>query len=94
MVGRFRAASSVTLGHLSKIAGGSSLHNPMHSFYSAFSSSSMSPPSKAVIYEQQGQPDQVARVVDLPEVELKENDVCIKMLAAPITPSDINRIEG
>ncbi|XP_011627368.2 probable trans-2-enoyl-CoA reductase, mitochondrial isoform X1 [Amborella trichopoda] len=94
MVGRFRAPSSVTLGHLSKIAGGSSLHKPMHSFYSACSSSCMSPPSKAVIYEQQGQPDQLTRVVDLPAVELKDNDVCIKMLAAPINPSDINKIEG
>ncbi|KAL4189415.1 hypothetical protein AMTRI_Chr08g206960 [Amborella trichopoda] len=94
MVGIFRAPSSVTLGHFSTIAGGSSLHKPMQSFCCAFSSSSMSPPSKAVIYEQQGQPDQVTRVVDLPAVELKENDVCIKMLAAPINPSDINRIEG
>lgn len=27
-------------------------------------------------------------------MELKANDVCVKMLAAPINPSDINRIEG
>ncbi|CAL9776687.1 unnamed protein product [Musa acuminata subsp. burmannicoides] len=54
----------------------------------------LSPPSKAVVYEQQGPPDQVTRVIDLPPVELKANDVCVKMLAAPINPSDINRIEG
>lgn len=33
-------------------------------------------------------------VINLPPVEVKENDVCVKMLAAPINPSDINRIEG
>ncbi|PKA65890.1 putative trans-2-enoyl-CoA reductase, mitochondrial [Apostasia shenzhenica] len=53
-----------------------------------------SPPSKAVVYEQHGAPDQVVRVVYLPPVELKENDVCVRMLASPINPSDINRIEG
>ncbi|KAF2283359.1 hypothetical protein GH714_003517 [Hevea brasiliensis] len=33
-------------------------------------------------------------VVEIPPVEMKANDVCVKMLAAPINPSDINRIEG
>ncbi|KAG7564607.1 Polyketide synthase enoylreductase domain [Arabidopsis suecica] len=33
-------------------------------------------------------------LVNLPPVEVKENDVCVKMIAAPINPSDINRIEG
>jgi trans-2-enoyl-CoA reductase len=56
--------------------------------------SSSCPPSRAVIYEEQGPPDKVTRLVDLPPVDLKENDVCVKMLAAPINPSDINRIEG
>ncbi|KAK6935966.1 Alcohol dehydrogenase-like, C-terminal [Dillenia turbinata] len=53
-----------------------------------------SPPSKAVVYDQQGPPDSVTRIVELPPVEIKENDVCVKMLASPINPSDINRIEG
>ncbi|PON62383.1 Alcohol dehydrogenase superfamily, zinc-type [Parasponia andersonii] len=57
-------------------------------------SAAMSPPSKAVVYEQQGPPDVVTRVIELPPVEVKENDVCVRMLAAPINPSDINRIEG
>ncbi|XP_077239620.1 enoyl-[acyl-carrier-protein] reductase, mitochondrial-like isoform X2 [Tasmannia lanceolata] len=56
--------------------------------------SNLSPPSKAVVYEHHGPPDQVTRVIDLPPVELRGNDVCVKMLAAPINPSDINRIEG
>ncbi|CAM8982487.1 unnamed protein product [Rhodiola kirilowii] len=54
----------------------------------------MSPPSKAVVYEHHEAPDSVTRIIErLPE-EIKENDVCVKMLAAPINPSDINRIEG
>ncbi|KAI3991392.1 hypothetical protein MKX01_006691, partial [Papaver californicum] len=36
----------------------------------------------------------IRRVIDLPPVEIKENDVCVKMLASPINPSDINRIQG
>ncbi|KAM5583897.1 enoyl-[acyl-carrier-protein] reductase, mitochondrial [Rosa sericea] len=57
-------------------------------------STALSPPSKAVVYEQHGPPDSVTRVINLPPVEVKENDVCVKMLASPINPSDINRIEG
>ncbi|XP_015874172.3 enoyl-[acyl-carrier-protein] reductase, mitochondrial isoform X1 [Ziziphus jujuba] len=57
-------------------------------------SATMSPPSKAVVYEQHGPPDSVTRVVELLPVEVKENDVCVRMLASPINPSDINRIEG
>ncbi|WRX33399.1 Alcohol dehydrogenase-like [Theobroma cacao] len=53
-----------------------------------------SPPSKAVVYEHHGPPDSVTRVIELSPVEVKENQVCVKMLAAPINPSDINRIEG
>ncbi|KAF4354606.1 hypothetical protein F8388_009597 [Cannabis sativa] len=60
----------------------------------AFSAAFMSPPSKAVVYDQQGPPDVVTRIVELPPVEVKENDVCVRMIAAPINPSDINRIEG
>lgn len=54
----------------------------------------VSPPSRAVVYEQQGPPDAVTRVVEVPPVLVKENDVCVRMLAAPINPSDINSIEG
>jgi trans-2-enoyl-CoA reductase len=31
---------------------------------------------------------------DVPPVELGERDVCVRMLAAPINPSDINRVQG
>lgn len=57
-------------------------------------SSATSPPSKAVVYEQHGPPDAVCEVVELPPVPIKDDDVCVRMLAAPINPSDINRIEG
>lgn len=57
-------------------------------------SSAVSPPSKAIIYESHGQPDAVTKLVDIPATEVKENDLCVKMLAAPINPSDINRIQG
>ncbi|KAK7832917.1 enoyl-[acyl-carrier-protein] reductase [Quercus suber] len=40
----------------------------------AFSAAVMSPPSKAVVYDRQGPPDSVTRVVELPPVEVKEND--------------------
>ncbi|CAH8267556.1 unnamed protein product [Arabidopsis lyrata] len=60
----------------------------------SFSTVIMSPPSKAIVYEEHGSPDSVTRLVNLPPVEVKENDVCVKMIAAPINPSDINRIEG
>ncbi|KQJ92689.1 enoyl-[acyl-carrier-protein] reductase, mitochondrial [Brachypodium distachyon] len=61
---------------------------------STAAASLFSPPSKAVLYDQHGPPDQVLRVADVPPVELGERDVCVKMLAAPINPSDINRVQG
>ncbi|KAL1826750.1 hypothetical protein ACET3Z_005162 [Daucus carota] len=54
----------------------------------------MSPPATAIVYHQEGPPDSVTKMVELPPVEIKQNDVCVKMLAAPINPSDINRIQG
>uniref|UniRef100_A0A453KFH1 Alcohol dehydrogenase-like N-terminal domain-containing protein n=1 Tax=Aegilops tauschii subsp. strangulata TaxID=200361 RepID=A0A453KFH1_AEGTS len=65
---------------------------PRLSFSTA--ASLFSPPSKAVLYDQHGPPDQVLRVEDVPPVELGERGVCVKMLAAPINPSDINRVQG
>jgi NADPH:quinone reductase-like Zn-dependent oxidoreductase len=34
------------------------------------------------------------RLVQMDAQELKDGEVCVKMLAVPINPSDINRIEG
>ncbi|XP_014497247.1 enoyl-[acyl-carrier-protein] reductase, mitochondrial isoform X2 [Vigna radiata var. radiata] len=60
----------------------------------ALSSAAMSPPSKAIVYDVHGPPDTVTKLVEVPAVEVKEKEVCVKMLAAPINPSDINRIQG
>ncbi|KAE9585730.1 putative trans-2-enoyl-CoA reductase (NADPH) [Lupinus albus] len=61
----------------------------------AFSAAvTISPPSKAIIYSTHGEPKAVTKLVSVPGIEVKENEVCVKMLAAPINPSDINRIEG
>ncbi|XP_047160591.1 enoyl-[acyl-carrier-protein] reductase, mitochondrial [Vigna umbellata] len=60
----------------------------------AYSSAAMSPPSKAIVYDVHGPPDTVTKLVEVPAVEVKEKEVCVKMLAAPINPSDINRIQG
>ncbi|KAL8095840.1 hypothetical protein AgCh_036996 [Apium graveolens] len=54
----------------------------------------MSPASIAVMYDEEGPPDSVTKMVKVPSVEVKENDICVKMLAAPINPSDINKIQG
>lgn len=54
----------------------------------------VSPPSKAVVYDEHGLPEQVLRLVDVPPAEIGDRDVCVRMMAAPINPSDINRIEG
>jgi len=60
----------------------------------ALSSAAVSPPSKAIVYDEHGPPDTVTKLVEVPAVEVKEKEVCVKMLAAPINPSDINRIQG
>ncbi|KAK6645873.1 hypothetical protein PHAVU_L001386 [Phaseolus vulgaris] len=60
----------------------------------ALSSTAVSPPSKAIVYDVHGPPDTVTNLVEVPGVEVKEKEVCVKMLAAPINPSDINRIQG
>ncbi|KAL6566669.1 hypothetical protein OROMI_015073 [Orobanche minor] len=57
-------------------------------------SSTMTPPSKAIVYDELGPPDAVCKVKELPPIPMKDEDVCVRMLAAPINPSDINRIEG
>jgi trans-2-enoyl-CoA reductase len=53
--------------------------------------SPVSPLSKDVLYDEHGAPDQVLRVADVPPIHLGEHDVCVRMLATPIDPSDINR---
>ncbi|XP_062254830.1 enoyl-[acyl-carrier-protein] reductase, mitochondrial isoform X2 [Platichthys flesus] len=52
------------------------------------------PTSSALQYRQHGDPSQVVKLedIDLPPIGAK--DVLVKILAAPINPSDINMIQG
>ncbi|KAH7445725.1 hypothetical protein KP509_01G021900 [Ceratopteris richardii] len=56
--------------------------------------SSACPDGKAIVVERHGNPQEVLKLVDVPGRTLKEREICVRMLAAPINPSDINRIEG
>ncbi|XP_030546117.1 enoyl-[acyl-carrier-protein] reductase, mitochondrial isoform X2 [Rhodamnia argentea] len=90
---RTLAKSLPLLSHLPKLSDAPPYSARTLGVIRAFSAL-VSPPAKAVVYEQHGPPDSVTRVIELPPVLVKENDVCIRMLAAPINPSDINSIEG
>uniref|UniRef100_UPI001CB89F12 enoyl-[acyl-carrier-protein] reductase, mitochondrial n=1 Tax=Erigeron canadensis TaxID=72917 RepID=UPI001CB89F12 len=79
---------------LTQILRPTSVNNQSNANYKRRAYSVMSPPSTAVFYETHGPPDSVTKIVQLPPVEIKSDDVCVKMLAAPINPSDINRIQG
>lgn len=49
---------------------------------------------KAIRFEQFGEPREVLRVVDLPEPEPGRNEVRVRMIAAPINPSDLLVVRG
>uniref|UniRef100_A0A0E0CMF5 Alcohol dehydrogenase-like N-terminal domain-containing protein n=1 Tax=Oryza meridionalis TaxID=40149 RepID=A0A0E0CMF5_9ORYZ len=57
-------------------------------------STSTSPPTIAILYDHHSPPDKVLRVAELPPAEIGDRDVCVRMLAAPINPSDLNHVEG
>ncbi|XP_042345130.1 enoyl-[acyl-carrier-protein] reductase, mitochondrial [Plectropomus leopardus] len=67
-----------------------------HANVSLFSLSAglAAPTCKALLFRKHGDPSQVVQLedVDLPTIGAK--DVLVKMLAAPINPSDINMIQG
>jgi len=50
----------------------------------------------AVIYSQFGEPSKVLKLVTTSRLstEVRDNDVLVRMIAAPVNPSDINMIEG
>lgn len=50
--------------------------------------------TKVVRYHQHGKPSEVLRVEEEELRPLGDHDVLVKMVAAPINPSDINMIEG
>uniref|UniRef100_A0A8D0HFU1 Enoyl-[acyl-carrier-protein] reductase, mitochondrial n=1 Tax=Sphenodon punctatus TaxID=8508 RepID=A0A8D0HFU1_SPHPU len=49
---------------------------------------------RALVYEQHGEPARVLKLKDVELAELGDSGVHVKMLAAPINPSDINMIQG
>lgn len=69
------------------------LSRPLHSGFAA-SNALVCPPATAAVYETLGAPDQVLKLVQVEGRELRDGEVCVKMLAAPINPSDINQVEG
>ncbi|XP_049675688.1 enoyl-[acyl-carrier-protein] reductase, mitochondrial isoform X2 [Accipiter gentilis] len=52
------------------------------------------PPPRGLLYERHGEPAAVVQLKDLEVAELRDSDVHVKMLAAPINPADINMIQG
>jgi len=50
--------------------------------------------SKAMVCEKHGQPKKVLSLKELKIPSIKDDEVLVKFLAAPINPSDINQIEG
>jgi len=50
--------------------------------------------SKAMVCEKYGQPKNVLSLKEIKLPKIRDNEVLIKFLAAPINPSDINQIEG
>ncbi|KAI1894887.1 hypothetical protein AGOR_G00120390 [Albula goreensis] len=83
-----RAGSSVSGLSVTPSARG---HFPARARYSSASAVS---DCKALVYRNHGDPAQVVQMesVDLPT--LGEKGVLVKMLAAPINPSDINMVQG
>ncbi|XP_060906167.1 enoyl-[acyl-carrier-protein] reductase, mitochondrial [Labrus mixtus] len=49
---------------------------------------------KALLYRKHGDPSQVVQLEDIDLPPLGSNDVLVKILAAPINPSDVNMIQG
>ncbi|XP_066494561.1 enoyl-[acyl-carrier-protein] reductase, mitochondrial [Tiliqua scincoides] len=49
---------------------------------------------RGLVYEQHGEPAQVLQLKDIDLAELWDSGVRVKMIAAPINPSDINMIQG
>ncbi|XP_024917086.1 enoyl-[acyl-carrier-protein] reductase, mitochondrial isoform X2 [Cynoglossus semilaevis] len=53
-----------------------------------------SPTCRALVYERHGEPTQVVQLKNMDLPPLGSKDVQVKILAAPVNPSDINMIQG
>lgn len=49
--------------------------------------------SRALVFEQHGRPESVLKVKNIP-LKPTDQSVIVRILAAPVNPSDINIIEG
>jgi len=54
----------------------------------------MSVVAKSLKYTQHGEPQEVLQLVEDKLPDPKDNQVLVKILAAPINPADINTIQG
>ncbi|XP_033958868.1 enoyl-[acyl-carrier-protein] reductase, mitochondrial [Pseudochaenichthys georgianus] len=61
---------------------------------SLFSHSAAAQTCKALQFRNHGDPSKVVQLEDVDLPPIGENDVLVKMLAAPINPADINMIQG
>ncbi|KAL7874451.1 hypothetical protein SRHO_G00054210 [Serrasalmus rhombeus] len=62
--------------------------------YRSFSAKPLAGESTALVYTTHGEPSQVIKLGTLQLPSLGDKSVLVKMLAAPINPSDINMIQG
>ncbi|XP_062848241.1 enoyl-[acyl-carrier-protein] reductase, mitochondrial [Trichomycterus rosablanca] len=88
---------------LNKKAGGHALTTGSHTgtlvrrhipFCSHFSTGTLTTDSTALTYRSHGDPSEVVQLETLKLPALQAKNVLVKMLAAPINPSDINMIQG
>ncbi|KAF5398149.1 hypothetical protein PHET_08887 [Paragonimus heterotremus] len=62
--------------------------------FSAFSVGHRLVSSKALIYPSYGEPENVLSLTERTPKTLEDDEVLVKMCAAPVHPSDINTIQG
>ncbi|XP_026227037.1 enoyl-[acyl-carrier-protein] reductase, mitochondrial isoform X2 [Anabas testudineus] len=79
------------VGALLKLSGHRDHANVCHLSHSAGLSAQT---CKALLYRKHGDPCQVVQLEDVTLPSIGAKDVLVKMLAAPINPSDINMIQG
>ncbi|KAM4601479.1 enoyl-[acyl-carrier-protein] reductase, mitochondrial [Polymixia lowei] len=60
----------------------------------SYSTGSSAKECTALLYRKHGDPSQVVQLEDMDLTSIGAKDVLVKMLAAPINPSDINMVQG
>ena len=49
---------------------------------------------KAIRFDRFGEPSEVLKVIDIPELEPRPGQVRVRMIASPINPSDLLVVRG